>query len=81
MVDPSVCVVAKVPTNPLSVLTTLKEPVPVIGPIVVVPRPTALTLTNSLSTFKTSPGKIEEIPEIPKYVVPTEIEPPLLLSV
>ena len=58
--------VANVPTYPLTVLTTLKEPDPVIGPMVVVPRPTALTLTNSLSTFRTSPGKIEEIPEIPK---------------
>ena len=42
-VDPSSCSVAEVPTNPLSTLTTLKLPVPVIGPIDVVPRPTPST--------------------------------------
>ena len=76
-VAPSSWTVAEVPTNPLSTFTTLKLPVPEIGPTDVVPRPTLSTFIYSSSTLKISPGKIEEIPEIEKKDVRPVIDPPL----
>ena len=58
--------VAVDPTNPLSTLTTLIAPEPIIGPAAVVPSPTPATFIYSSSTLRISPETTDPIPESPK---------------
>ena len=55
------CVFAKDPTTPLSSWTSFTLPLLVIGPTLVVPNPTLITLTYSSSINNKSVGLIEEI--------------------
>ena len=71
---------ADVPTNPLLTSTRVVVPIPVIGPIVVVPNPTLTTFIYSSSTFNISPPTTEEIP-LKEIVVLELLIPVLLLSI
>ena len=73
--EPSLCDAAVVPATPLSTSTKLNVPVPVIGPIAVVPNPTNFTFMNSSSTFKRSPLAIVPIPDKENILSPAPTDP------
>ena len=75
------CDAAVVPKVPLSTPTNLKAPLPLIGPIANVPRPTEVTFSNSVPISKRSPSAIEDIPAILIIESDAEILPPLLTRV
>ena len=77
----SLCDAAVDPTTPLSTLTRLNVPDPVIGPTAVVPKPTKLTFMNSLSTFSRSPLAIVPIPDNENTVSAAPTDPKLSWSV
>ena len=77
----SVWVAFWVPTTPLSTWTIGIDPVPEIGPILVVPRPTLLIFIISLSTSIKSVMFKSEIEFNLNMVCPTPIDPPFPESV
>ena len=62
LVAPAEWLVAAEPIDPLSTTNKLTEPVSVIGPTDVVPKPTLVIFINSSSTLITSPEVIDDKP-------------------
>ena len=75
-VEPSAWVVTAEPTDALVTSTKLKDPILVIGPTLVDPKPTLLTLTYSSFIFKISSVTIDVIPD--KDIIEVVIETWLL---
>ena len=74
-VDESEWVDAEDPTIALETSTNFNAPVFVIGPTLVVPKPTLLTLTNSSSIFSKSSITIDVIPAKDNIVVDIDTWP------
>ena len=75
------CVVGAVPTNPLSTSIRFADPVLVIGPRAVVPKPTEVTCMYSSPILITSSVVIVAIPATSNIVLDVDIDAPLFVKV
>ena len=74
------CVAGAVPTNPLSASIKFADPVLVIGPRAVVPKPTEVTCIYSSSILITSSVVIVAIPVTSNIVLEVDIDAPLFVK-